>query len=95
MQMLTIAAASPQSARALVDALSEFQVELLERKYGRRDIVVELGGSDREIIDVLSAIEAYVTQRRDGPARIELNGRSYTMHAESHALEDDVEALDL
>jgi hypothetical protein len=78
MLTITIEAATPESAVALSKALAEFRAELRESD-GRRFIDVELGG-DREIVEVLKAVEDYVTHRNDGPARIELDGRDYTLH---------------
>ena len=81
MQTITIEAASPESALALYHALAGFRAELRESEDGRRFIDVELGRGDREIVDVLNALEDYVTHRNDGPARVELNGRKYMLHA--------------
>jgi len=81
MQTITIEAATPASATGLYEALSGFQVELREADDGRRYVEVQLGRGDREIVEVLNAIEDYVTERASGPARIGLNGRNYLMHA--------------
>jgi hypothetical protein len=85
MQTLTIRAATRESAIGLYESLSGFRTELVETDDGRHYIEIELGRGDREIVDVLNAIEQYVTQRNTGPARIELNGRDYTLHGEPHA----------
>jgi hypothetical protein len=82
MQTLTIAAASPESARALLEALSQFRVELLGDDAVGYEVTVKLGGSDREIVAVLNAIERYVTDRSSS-AQILLNGRSYVLHPEA------------
>ena len=74
---------SPVSAHAMMDALAEFQSELVEDADGRSEVVVTLGGGDQEIVRVLNALEHYVTERARQPARIELEGRKYTMHPES------------
>jgi hypothetical protein len=81
MQTLTIEAVTPDSAFALYEALSGFRAELRATEDGRSYVEVTLGQSDREIVDVLNAIEDYVTQRATGPARVELNGRKYALHA--------------
>ena len=81
MQTLTIRAATPESARGLYEALSEFDVELHAGEDGRSRVEVRLGGGDREIVDVLNAIERHVAERNGGPARIRLNERDYTLHA--------------
>lgn len=81
MQTLTIEAATPDSALALHQALSGFRAELRVTDDGRSYVEVALGQSDREIVEVLNAIEDYVTQRAAGPARIGLNGHTYALHA--------------
>ena len=81
MQNLTIRAATADSARAMVAALCEFHCALSEDN-GHHELVVTFGDGDREIVRVLSALARYVTEWADGPARIELDGRVYTMHPE-------------
>jgi hypothetical protein len=83
METLTIQAASPQSARAMLAALSGFEAELIEATDGRCEVVVTLARGDREVVAVLNALEEYVTERARGPARLELNGRNYVLHPES------------
>jgi hypothetical protein len=82
MQTLRIEAASTASAHAMTDALAEFQAELVETEDGRSEVVVTLRGGDQDIVKVLNALERYVTERAKGPARIELEGRKYSMHPE-------------
>jgi hypothetical protein len=81
MQTLTIEAASPESARQLRATLAAFRTEIRQSEDGRQSIRVELGRGDREIIDLLNALELYVTQRGAGPARINLDGHDYTLYA--------------
>ena len=81
MQTLTIEAATPDSALALHQALLGFRAELRVTDDGRSYVEVALGQSDREIVDVLNAIEDHVTERAAGPARVGLNGRAYALHA--------------
>lgn len=81
MQTITIEAATPESALALCEALADFRAELRESDDGRRFIDIDLSGGDREIVEVLNAVEAYVTRRNDGFARVALDGRKYTLHA--------------
>lgn len=81
MNTITIEAATPESALALYVALAGFGAELRESDDGRRYIDVQLGGSDRKIVDVLNAVEDYVTHRNDGPALVSLDDRIYTLHA--------------
>lgn len=83
MQKLTIEAVSPASAHALLEALAGFQAELVEGKDGRSEVVVKLSG-DLEIVSVLNALEEHVN-RRAKVARVEFEGRTYTMHPELDA----------
>ena len=78
MQRLTVHTASSSTGRSIRSALSAFRTELLE---GRDEIAVLLGRDDSEVVAVLNALERYVTERADGPARVEFNGRSYVMYA--------------
>ena len=80
MQTLMIDAATPESARGLRAALAGFRCEVVQSENGLQTICVELGRGDREIVDVLNALEIYVTHRGDGPARLNLGGHDYTMH---------------
>lgn len=64
----------------MLAALSGFRAELLEDGDGRCEISVHLRG-DSEVVAVLTALERYVTERANGPARMDFNGRSYVMHA--------------
>jgi hypothetical protein len=64
----------------MLAALSAFRVEMLEDGDGSCEIAVRLG-SDSEVVAVLNALERYVTERANGPARMDFNGRSYVMHA--------------
>jgi hypothetical protein len=81
MQSLTIHAATAYSAQAVAAALSHFHSESVEVD-GHYEVTVTLGGRDREIVDVLNALELYVTERANGPAHIEFEGREYTLHAD-------------
>ena len=87
MQTLTIEVSTSERAHALHAALSQFRVELWEREDGPCRVEVELGRGDREIVDVLNAIERYLTERDEGAAHIQLNGREYTLHAAASARE--------
>jgi len=78
-ETLRIRAATPQTGRAMLAALSGFRAELLESSEGC-EVVVDLGRGDEEIIGVLNALERYVTERADGPARVEVYGKSYVLH---------------
>jgi hypothetical protein len=75
-QTLTIGPASLERARAMLDGLRGFEAELVESEDGRYDVQVILAG-DRDINRVLTAIDAHVNERADGPARLDLEGRRY------------------
>jgi hypothetical protein len=76
MRMLTIEAASVQAARGLCDALSAFGAQIVEG--GVRLML----GDGQQTAAALSAIQAYVMEREwTNTARIELDGRSYVLHA--------------
>ena len=79
MDSLTIHAVSRASAEGYCGRLYGFGATLVEVESGRFEVTVPLMGSDRQIVAVLTVLEAYVTERDDGPARVELDGRHYTM----------------
>jgi hypothetical protein len=81
MQAITIDAASQESARSMLDALADFDGQLVETVEGHFQVVVALARSDR-IVEVLNALERYVTERGDGPSKLEYEGHSYTVHPE-------------
>jgi hypothetical protein len=89
MQTLTIEAVSQESALGLYAVLSAFRTELVEMPEGTYHVEIALGGSDREIVDVLNVLERHVTSRRAGPARLALNGRSYVLHGAPGLAEDE------
>ena len=80
METLRIHAASPESGRAMLVALSAFPAELVESADGC-EVVVGLARGDGEVVAVLNALEQYVTERASGPARVEVDGHRYVMHA--------------
>lgn len=79
MEKLRIQAATPETGREMLAALSEFKAELLESSDGC-EVVISFGGDDHKIIGVLDVLERYVTERANGPARMELNGKSYVLN---------------
>lgn len=81
MQSLTIHAASPSTGRAILTALSAFETEMLQDGDGHCEVAVRLGRDDSEVVAVLNALEQYVTERANGPARVDFNGRRYVMYA--------------
>lgn len=81
MESVTIRAASFASGRAMITVLSAFDAELVSDDDGNYRVAVTLG-NDREIVDVLSTLERYVSDRQSGCERIVLNGREYTIYPE-------------
>lgn len=77
-QTLSILAASPESARGLIEALAEFDAELVQASDGTYAVIVTLDGDHSETIAVLNALERVVTER-ERSARVTLNGREYVM----------------
>jgi hypothetical protein len=80
MQKLSTLATTPDSARGLYEALSGFRTDILETEDQKYLVGITLVGGNREMIDVLNAIEQHVTERGTEPARISLSGRTYSMH---------------
>ena len=77
-QTLTIGPGSVERARAMLECLDDFEAEIVEREDGLYDVQVSLA-SDRDINRVLGAIDTHVSERADGPARLDLDGRRYLM----------------
>jgi ABC-type sulfate transport system substrate-binding protein len=82
MQTLTVGASSLEVARGLYSALAEFSPEMAEKDDGGYSVTVSLRGGDRQIVAILSALEQHVSERNDGPARLELEGRTYVLHGD-------------
>ena len=72
MGAITIEAKSVGCARGLNNALIEFHPELAENENDRQCVSVELGTSGIRLLDVLNAIEQYVTEANKGPVRIDV-----------------------
>ena len=81
MRAITVDAESVGSARSLYNALIEFYPELSGSEDGSYSVSVDLGSSERRLLDVLSAIEGHVTEANRGPATVDVGGRRYTMYA--------------
>ncbi len=81
MRALTVEARSLESARGLYDALARFHPQLGGSDEQGYRVTVELGSFNRQVVAVLNAIEEYVSNRDEGAARVELDGRTYTVHA--------------
>ena len=79
MRSFTVGAGSLEVAQGLYSALADFHPELLETDDGTYQVRVTLVGGDNAIIATLKAIEKHVAERRS-PARVELDGRVYTLH---------------
>lgn len=79
MKALVIHAASRESAEGFCFALSGLGAQLVEGGEGRWQVEIPVGPSNPEIIQALNAVEAYVSARGD-PARLDLDGRRYTLH---------------
>jgi hypothetical protein len=60
----------------MLECLCGFEAEVVESEDGRYEVQVILAG-DRDINRVLGAIDTHVTERADGPARLDLDGRRY------------------
>jgi len=83
MRAITVEANSIGPARGLYNALIEFHPELAGTEDDSYRVSVELGSSETRLLDVLSAIEHYVTAANNGPAHVNVGGRGYVMHAVS------------
>ena len=80
MESLVIHAASRISAEGFCSALSGFGAKVVEGESGRYQVEIRIGKSNREILEALKALEAYVSTRGDGPAQVDLDGRHYKLH---------------
>ena len=78
MDALVIHARSLESAEGFRSGLADFQTKLTRFDDGRYQVEVVLDG-DREMAAVLGALVKYVTERGEGPARLELDGKRYTL----------------
>jgi hypothetical protein len=80
MESLVIHAASRESAEAFCAALSEFDPKLTVGENGRCQVEIPVARSNQKTLAALNALEAYVSTRADGPARLDLDGQRYTLH---------------
>jgi len=81
MRALTIQAGPLPVALGLYNALSEFHPELTGDDSEGYRVTVELRSDDARLA-VLEGVQAHVTARDNGPARVELEGHRYTFHAQ-------------
>jgi hypothetical protein len=82
MRALTFEAGPLPVAHGLYNALSEFHPEVTGDDYDGYRVSVELGSNDRRLVALLDEIQAHVTARDNGPARVELEGHHYTFHVQ-------------
>jgi hypothetical protein len=82
---LTIQAATPSSAHDLNSALSVFYPQVVTDDEGKCFVSVELG-SDREVVEVLAAIQRFVDAKAVDAVKksvvVALDERRYTFHPE-------------
>ena len=80
MRSLTVEARNLESARRLYIALLQFGPKITGNADEGYSLKVELDTIDGSRgIAVLDALEQYVDDRHDGPARIDVNGRKYVL----------------
>lgn len=79
MRAFTVKAKSLDSAQSLFDALRRFDPALEGGPSEGYSVSVDVGAEDRRLLDVLDAIQQHVHER-EASARVELDGRSYTVH---------------
>jgi hypothetical protein len=75
----TIKAKNLESAQSLFDALRRFDPALEGGASEGYCVSVDVSGQDRRIIEVLDALQEHVLERQSS-AKVELDGRSYTVH---------------
>jgi hypothetical protein len=75
--------AAPAATFFFIDVPSAFHPEFDGNEEDGYSIEVELGSVDRQVIAVLDTLEAFVNERSDGPARVVLDGRNYTVHPQA------------
>ena len=83
MRAFTVEARSLESAQALYDALSAFRPGLSGDDRAGYRVSVALPNGDRDVVAVLNAVQQFVTERNDGPAQVDLEGRGYTLHPDA------------
>jgi hypothetical protein len=81
MRSFTVKAKSLDSAQRLFDALRRFTPALDGSASEGYSVSVDVGANDSRLLDVLDAIQRHVQERKDA-ARVELDGRSYTVRPE-------------
>ena len=85
MRGITIDARTLESAQALYEALSAFRPRLMGSEDEGYRVTLERSNSDRQVFSILDALQEYLSQRATGPARLEVDGRRYTMYSQEPA----------
>lgn len=80
MRELSIEGGPMRVAHGFYNALSAFHPEVAGDDNGDYRVTVEVGNS-RRLIAVLDEVQAHVTERNNGSARVELDGHRYTFHS--------------
>jgi hypothetical protein len=79
---ITIEAKSLESAQGLYAALSAFGPQLTGARGQGYRVTIDLARSERQIVAILDALEEHVRQKAGGLARVEVDGRRYTMRTQ-------------
>ena len=79
MRAFTIKAKSLESAQSLFDALRRFDPALGGSSSEGYSVSVDVGGSERRVLEVLDAIHDHV-EKGHTLTRVELDGRAYSVH---------------
>jgi len=74
----TVKAKTLESAQELLEALRQFDPALEGSSSEGYSVSVDVG-DDRRLLSLLEAIQQHVRERHDS-ARVELDGRGYTVH---------------
>jgi hypothetical protein len=85
MRGITIDAKTLRSAQALYEALYAFRPQLSGSEDEGYQVIIGLGGSDRQIVSILNALQEHVTERAMGRTQLELDGRRYTIFSQEPA----------
>jgi hypothetical protein len=78
MRAFNVKAKNLESAQALFDSLRQFDPALQGDPAEGYSVAIDVGASDRRLLDVLDAIQEHV-RARDATAKVELDGRDYTI----------------
>src|SRR5262245_23744156 len=80
MRSFIVEAKSLESAQGILEALANFGPAVTGNAADGYTVSVDVGSSDQAVLSVLDALESHVLERDDGPAKVELDGRQYTLH---------------